>query len=136
MEQDNSKKFTKKRISQLTQASDVLQRLLGNGKSPLSDQFLRWQLWRKWPEIVGESIASQTHPVGYDRGVLVIYVKNSAWMQELSFLSQTFRIKINDHIGREWVSAIRFSLDARDIPKPGEGDPAWQSYLESKQEKK
>ena len=110
------------RPSQLLQASDVLQGLLQNGKSPLADQFQRWRIWRSWPEIVGKTISENSYPVSYDRGLMCVFVKNSAWLQELSFLSGSICKKINDHLGYQWVQQIRFTLDRRQVPSPHESE--------------
>src|SRR3979411_304399 len=57
--------------TELLSASKVLQTLLANGKSPLSDQFLRWKIWRFWPQIVGETLGAVCEPVGFERGRLL-----------------------------------------------------------------
>ena len=50
----------------------VLQALFENGNSPLSAPFLRWKMWKKWPEYVGATIAEVTEPVGLEKGTLYI----------------------------------------------------------------
>jgi predicted nucleic acid-binding Zn ribbon protein len=106
----------KKKSSELLPASNVLQTVLGNGKSALSDGFLRWKIWRFWSKIVGETLARHCDPVGYDRGRLYIWVKSSARMQEIRFFEFTIRDKVNEHVGRAWVRGIRFTLDRHGVP--------------------
>lgn len=110
--------MSKKRSGNLLSASNVLQTVLANGKSALSDQFLRWKIWRFWPQIVGETLAKYCEPVGYDRGRLWIWVKSSARMQEIRFFEGTIKEKVNEHVGRSWVRGIRFTLDRRGVPQP------------------
>jgi len=96
--------------------SDVLQNLLENSKLPISEQFTRWKLWRKWDEVVGPTLAPHTLPVGFHRGTLYIWVKSSPWMQQLSFAAAPLREKINSYLGRDYVRQIRFTLDRHSVP--------------------
>lgn len=98
-------------------SSEVLQRLFEDGKSPLSGPFLRWKLWMKWREVVGDSIADSTEPVGYQRGCLWLWVKNSAWMQQMTFMREDIRATINRKMGVEFVQTLRFTLDRREVPR-------------------
>jgi predicted nucleic acid-binding Zn ribbon protein len=107
---------SKRRKGRPTLSGEVLQSLLENGKSPLSDQFLRWKLWAKWAEVVGPTMAAQTVPVGYARGVLFIWVKHSAWMQQLIFLRDQVKDKINDFLSVPYVKMVRFTMDRREVP--------------------
>jgi predicted nucleic acid-binding Zn ribbon protein len=105
-----------KKKKDLTAVSDVLQNLLENSKLPISEQFTRWKLWRKWDEVVGPTLAPHTLPVGFLRGTLYIWVKSSAWMQQLSFAAGPLKSKINSYLGREYVRQIRFTLDRHSVP--------------------
>ena len=116
--------------SELQTASKVLQTLLANGKSPLSDQFLRWKVWRFWPKIVGETLGAVCEPVGYDRGRLYIWVKGSARMQEMRFFEDTLKQKVNEHVGKTWARSIRLTLDRHGIPKSAEVSEEFKKFLE------
>lgn len=107
--------------SKLTLGSQVLQALFENGKSPLSVQFIRWKLWRKWPEIVGPTISQNCEPVGYRQGVLFLWVKSSSWMQQMVFMREPMMKKINDHLQMRYVSEIRLTLDRRSVPADAQG---------------
>lgn len=122
-------RMDKKKSKQLLPVSNVLQSLLANGKSPLSDGFLRWKIWRFWPKIVGDTLAGHCEPVGYDRGCLILWVKSSARMQEIRFFEKTLREKVNDHVGRDWVRKIRFTLDRHDVPRQESASPIIKKYL-------
>ena len=107
---------TKARVQKsahLTAASDVLQGLLENSKSQLSDGFLRWRLEQKWPEIVGKTIADQTLPVAFERGTLHIWVRHSTWMQQLWYFQDPIKEKVNAHLAKEWVKRVTFTLSRR-----------------------
>ncbi len=61
--------------------------------SPVIDNLIRglgftkryhgWQVVEKWPEIVGESIASASKAVRYDDGILYVKVKSDTWRMEI-----------------------------------------------------
>ena len=120
----------KKKKTELTTASKVLQSLLGNSKSPLSDNFLRWKIWRFWPQIVGDTLAKACEPVGFERGRLLLWVKSSARMQEIRFFEDQLKAKVNEYVGKPWVRSIRFSLDRHGVPKEGEVSEEFKKFLE------
>lgn len=111
-----SKKSAKHQAN-LTMAADVLQVLLQNSKSELSDGFLRWRLEQQWSEIVGTTIAQQTLPVAFERGNLFIWVRHSTWMQQLWYFQDVIKEKVNRHLGREpgreWCHQVKFTLSRR-----------------------
>lgn len=118
MSQDSSNKGPKKPRAprpkaQLTAAADVLQALLQNSKSGLADGFQRWRLEQNWPAIVGSTIAEQTLPVAFEHGTLYIWVKHSAWMQQLWYFQEPIKDKVNEHLGKSWVQQVRFTLSRR-----------------------
>lgn len=120
----------KKRKNVLQPASKVLQTLLANGKSPLSDQFLRWKIWRFWKEIVGPTLGDVCEPVGFERGRLMVWVRSSARLQEIRFFEKTLREKVNEHVERDWVKKVIFTLDRRSVPQVDESSPEFRKYLE------
>jgi hypothetical protein len=54
--------------------------------------------------------------VGFSRGMLYLWVRNSTWMQQLTFMKDHIRLSINQKLGKEFVKNIRFTLDRRDVP--------------------
>lgn len=97
--------------------SEALQALFENGKSPLSNQFLRWKLWKKWDEFAGPTISAYTEPVGYVRGTLYVWVKNSSWMQQLVFMREPLRDSLNQKLGFVYVKSIFLTLDKKAVPR-------------------
>ncbi len=85
---------------------------------PVSDQFLRWKLWMNWTDVVGPSTAAHSEPVAYHNGVLTLWVKNSTWMQQMTFLSETIKNTINAKYKKNFVHEIRFTLDRKNTPRP------------------
>ena len=109
-------KFKKKRRSNPKQAGDVLQALLEKRNSPLSDQFQRYRLKMKWPEVVGPTFSQVCHPCGYHKGKLYVCAKNSSWMNQLFYARKEILKKVNSYLGLSWVTEVRLTLDARDVP--------------------
>ncbi len=101
----------------LSLGSEVLQSLFENGKTPLSEQFMRWKLWAKWEEVVGPTIAKNAEPVGFQRGVLIVWVRNSTWMQQMIFMKDHIRDTINQKFDNNFVKYIRFTLDRHEVPQ-------------------
>ncbi len=49
-----------------------------------------------WPEIVGEKIAKHSKAIHfYDNGILFVVTDNHAWMQNLRYLEQEIKDKMN-----------------------------------------
>lgn len=113
----------------LEAVGDLLQSLLQNSKSPLSDHFLRWRLWRSWDEIVGPEIAKSSMPVSFLQGELYVWVNHPARLQELTFCAGTILKKINKFGGRRWVRRIRFTLDRKSVPLLEESGEDLRDFL-------
>ena len=121
----------------MSHVADVLQAVLKNSKSPLSEQFIRWRLWNSWPDVMGTAIARQTLPVGYHEGILYVWVKNSSQMQDLIFLVKPVREKINQFAIRcgwpessgPWAHQVRFTLDRKSVPKLQESPEGLREFL-------
>lgn len=100
----------------LSLGSEVLQALFENGKTDLSVQFIRWKLWKKWSEYVGPTMGQASEPVGYHRGILYVWVKNSAWMQQLVFMREPMKETINKKLKQNYVYEIRLTMDRKSVP--------------------
>ena len=116
MSDEEDKKFPAKAKNRLSNSSEVLHGLFGNGKSALSEQFIRWKLWRKWAEFAGASIGEVSEPVGYRRGILYVWVKNASWMQQLIFMLDPLKNSINKKLGIKFVKGIHLTLDRKAVP--------------------
>ena len=63
----------------------------------------------QWTQTVGEKIAQETKPMSMLNGILKVKVSNPAWRQELTFLKEDIRRKLNKELGKKVVSDIKFS---------------------------
>lgn len=93
--------------------TEVLQGLFEDGKSPLSEQFLRWKMWARWEEIVGSTMSKSTEPVGLQRGVLIIWVPHSTVMQQMMFLKENILLAVRKAFPQMNVKDVKFTLDRK-----------------------
>lgn len=64
------------------------------------------RLRRQWPDIVGEPIATHTRPDQIRFKKLHVYVHNSVWLQQLTFLKPVLLEKVNGMAGETLVTEI------------------------------
>jgi hypothetical protein len=70
-------------------------------------ELAQYEIWARWPDLVGERIAAHTEPAGLKNRRLTVRVASAAWLQELSFLRAELVQKINAGLGDERVREIR-----------------------------
>jgi len=68
------------------------------------------KLWKLWDEAVGAEIANHARPSSIKKGVLVVKVSDSVWLQELEFRAQEIIERINSVLQREAIRKIRFRV--------------------------
>ncbi len=95
--------------------TEVLQGLFENGKSPLSEQFLRWKMWARWEEIVGSTLAKSCEPVGLQWGVLIIWVPHSTVMQQMMFLKENILLAVRKTFPQVKIKEVKFTLDRKGL---------------------
>ena len=61
-------------------------------------------------------MAAASEPVGYQRGVLYVWVKNSTWMQQLIFMRGAMKEEINKKLKQNYVHEIRLTMDRKSVP--------------------
>ena len=85
---------------------DVLRSLLE--ESSLKARMEELDAIELWPQVAGESIASECSRPSVKNGVMSISVKNAALRNELHMSRTSLRSLINNHLGKEIISEIRF----------------------------
>jgi hypothetical protein len=81
----------------------VQENLVGLG---LAERLREAEIWRIWPEVVGETLASRAYPVRIINGTLTVAVSSAPWMQELRFMTDMMKEKLNFSLGSEVVRDI------------------------------
>jgi hypothetical protein len=120
------KRGTERNVSNST---ELLQSIFQNSKSPLGNEFQRWKLWMDWEKIVGKDIAKNTTPVSFRDGQLYVWVKNSVWLQEMSFLAGPLKDKINKSLGWNWIQRLIFTTDRKSVPTVEESSQDLRDFL-------
>ncbi len=97
-----------KRKDTLTPLKDVLSNMFKDPKLPFNpDDAL---IWKEWEKVVGATIAKNARPFWIKNGKLRVKVKDPIWLQELGFVEESIKKKLNKKLGREAIEKIEFRL--------------------------
>ena len=108
-------KTTNRRFSQV---SDVLSAILT--KRNLRSKIEDCKVIEIWPDVVGEPIAVKTKAVGLRKGALKVVVSDHGWLQQLQFLKEEIRTRLNKSLGRTVVREFYFYVGEVDTPQKPE----------------
>ena len=92
----------------LTPLKDIISSLFSASELPFNLDDAR--IWEVWGEVVGPGIANHAHPSWIKNGRLRVVVSDSIWLQELEFVGETIRDRLNGKLGRKAVDKIEFRL--------------------------
>jgi predicted nucleic acid-binding Zn ribbon protein len=95
----------------LTPLKDILSELLRSADLPFNPE--DGLIWRVWDDVVGEAVARNAQPLWVKDRRLRVKVSDPIWLQELSFMEESLRNKLNDRLGRKAVEKIEFRLRSR-----------------------
>ena len=65
-------------------------------------------IWNFWSAEVGDLIARRAQPSRFRNGILFVTVATQSWMQELQFMKETIRGRLNARLGADLVRDIFF----------------------------
>jgi predicted nucleic acid-binding Zn ribbon protein len=84
-----------------------------------------YAVWDWWDEEVGDAIAQRAQPTQFRNGILFVSVASHTWMQELQFMKETIRERINARLGETYPPLIRdiFFLSGH-VAKPAPANEA------------
>lgn len=88
----------------------------------LESRLLELRLQHRWHDIVGEPMASHTWPAQIRFKKLYLVVRNSVWLQQLTFLKPALLAKLQAESGTGSVTDIAFRVG--EIPCETETAPA------------
>lgn len=102
-----------------THIKEVIDDILATSALPIDFDDIR--IWKLWDGVVGKRIARHARPSWIKRGVLLVKVTDSVWVQELQFKAEIIRESLNRKLQREAIKKIRFRVgtpqDSRRIDK-------------------
>ncbi|MCL2818157.1 MAG: DUF721 domain-containing protein [Actinomycetia bacterium] len=65
-------------------------------------------IMRGFREIAGQTVSEHTRSIHFSQGVVTAVMDSGIWAQELSFLADEYRVKLNDLLGGEVVTVVKF----------------------------
>jgi len=104
MSQENMRR--RKRQAQLQSIGEVLFSILK--KRGMTSKLEENALVKLWPKAVGPQIASKTQPDCFRNGTLFVKTISSVWVQQLHFIKEEIRGKLNELAGKSAIKEIRF----------------------------
>jgi len=85
------------------------------------------KIWEAWDGVVGKRVAKRARPSQINKGVLIVKVTDSVWLQELEFMAETIREGLNSRLRRAAVKKIRFKVGT-----PQEREPVRKGKTEQR----
>lgn len=83
-----------------------------------------YRIWDIWTQEVGEAIARRAQPSHVRNGVLVVTVATHAWLQELQFMKDSLRERLNGRLGGPVIRDMFFVAGHVEAPAVQEEAPA------------
>ena len=100
--------MTEEKKDSMTSLKDILQGLLSG--SNLKFNPADAEIWEVWDDVVGPAIAEHAQPSNIKKKLLRVHVAESIWLQELEFVADTIKEKLNERLGRNAVEKVIFRL--------------------------
>jgi predicted nucleic acid-binding Zn ribbon protein len=96
----------RKQQAQLQSIGEVLFSILK--KRGMTSKIEENALLKLWPKAVGPQIVSKTKPDSLKNGTLFVKTVSSVWVQQLHFIKEEIRGKLNELYGKPVIKEIRF----------------------------
>ncbi len=82
----------------------------------LAERLREAEIWRVWPEVVGDTLACRARPLRIINGTLTVAVSSAPWIQELRFMTDMMKEKLNSCLGADVVREIVLKAGRVDTP--------------------
>jgi predicted nucleic acid-binding Zn ribbon protein len=103
--------------ARLTRLSSLLEQTLA--RIGLDRRLDDYRVWQAWDEVVGRTISRNAQPVRLDGTRLIVTVRSSTWLQELSLLQRELIVRLNEWMKREVVRELFFVVGRVEHQGPG-----------------
>ena len=110
---DSNKRRYKKTVS-MAEALDMSPLLKRLG---VRDGDKQMEVYRLWNEVVGESVARNTQPVRFSKGILTVTVSSAAWLHNLSMMKPQILANLARQFGAGFVADVRLMAADFDMGK-------------------
>lgn len=91
-----------------TSLKDIIKDLMSGPDLPFNPE--DFNIWKVWDEVVGPSVAIHARPSRILKGKLRVEVSEPIWLQELEYVKDTIKEKLNQRLGRKAVEKIDLRL--------------------------
>jgi len=82
-------------------------------------QMHAYTIWTFWDDAVGDGIARRAQPTRFRNGILFVTVATHSWMQELQFMKEEIRDRLNTRLAASLVRDIFFVVGhVAEPPRP------------------
>jgi len=98
----------KRHTKSFTHIKEVIDDLFTTSALPINLDDAR--IWKIWDRVVGKEIAEHARPSTINRGILLVKVTDSVWLQELEFMAETIKDKLNSRLRTDTVRKIRLKV--------------------------
>jgi len=90
--------------------SSVLESLFKKQRSVFSEIYFLFQLRQNWQKLVGEEISKFALPVQFKNQVLVLALPDSTHLQEMHFVKDILRTKINRQFPEKKIQRVALRI--------------------------
>jgi hypothetical protein len=66
-----------------------------------------------WRAVAGDEVAAHARGFALRDSELLVFVDSAVWANELSILSEHYRVAVNERLGKELVTSIRFAVSKK-----------------------
>ena len=91
-----------------TPIKEVIDTIFATSALPINFDDMR--IWKLWDGVVGKKIAEHARPFSIKKGILLVMVTDSIWLQELEFKTEGIKEKLNSKLQRKAIKKIRFRV--------------------------
>ena len=96
----------------LTPLKDVITNLLSNGALPFNPDDAN--IWKVWDGVVGPAISKNARPSWIKNKILRVTISDPIWLQEIKFIEESIKEKLNEKLGRKAVEKIELRVGPKD----------------------
>ena len=91
-----------------TPIKEVIDAIFTTSAFPINFDDMR--IWKLWDGVVGKKIAEHARPFSIKKGILLVMVTDSIWLQELEFKTEDIKERLNGKLQRKAIKKIRFRV--------------------------
>lgn len=75
------------------------------------------EVYRRWNAVVGESVARNTQPIRFSKGILTVSVSSAAWLHNLTMMKPRILANLDKEFGQGFVKDVRLKAADFDMGK-------------------